>query len=335
MTDDEGNGIDGYEFSTIEAQALVEQRHPNLVQSFLQREKEEAKQGDAEVNRRRDFVTKLLQGRGPEVEDAGKLGKKKGRRDTKRRSGFFGKEQPKRPRNALTNYARVSNQPSGGDDVHKLMAVVNDSFKVKKDGRGLPFTSIEAETESIISELSDEIEEGMQNTLEVRFVEQIQGPRNIFEPHRETDGHDCLVGRRVSEKQHQKAPIRYQEGPIPPVFQEYPTGQHKASIERTEVDTCDEWEQNKLVFSPTPSPSPHPSRRLQWSTPVLQVPVPMSPQNCPMQTPWDLSRHQTAMKGTVFHEEYLPLLTPGHHHSMICDMGIQIEITPLVPSKYF
>jgi flap endonuclease GEN len=336
ITDDEGNGIDGYEFSTIEAQALVEQRHPNLVQSFLQREKEEARQGDAEVNRRRDFVVKLLQGGGPQAEDAGKLGKKKGRRDIKRRSGFFGKEQSKRPRKALSKYASVSNQPTGGEDVHKLMAVVNDSFKFKRDGQGLPFKSIDAETESTISELSDEIEEGMQIARESLFVEQMQDRHSIFETHLETDGDECLAGRRISKMQLQKTPTRYQEEPIPLVFQEYQTFKHEASFKRVEVTTCEACEQNKRKLAYSPTPSPRPSRRLRWSTPVTQMPlIPMAPQNWHMQSPWDLSRNQNVMSDTLLEKEYMPLLTPGNHHSMICDMGIQIEITPLVSSKYF
>jgi hypothetical protein len=63
--------------------------------------------------------------------------------------------------------------------------------------------------------------------------------------------------------------------------------------------------------------------------------IPVAPQNWHMQSPWDLSRNQNVMSDTLLEKEYMPLLTPGNHHSMICDMGIQIEITPLVSSKYF
>jgi XPG I-region/Chromatin organization modifier domain 2 len=60
ITDDDGNGIDGYEYSTIEPRDLVQDRYPALVKLFAQQEKERQKQGDGEKMRRQNFLQSLL-----------------------------------------------------------------------------------------------------------------------------------------------------------------------------------------------------------------------------------------------------------------------------------
>lgn len=60
LTDDSGNGIDGYEYSTIEPRHLFDDRYPQLVEAFQVAEKERQKQGDAEQQRRAKFLEEVL-----------------------------------------------------------------------------------------------------------------------------------------------------------------------------------------------------------------------------------------------------------------------------------
>lgn len=62
VTDENGEGIDGYEFNTIEPAEIVHKRYPRLILAFHESEKERCKQGDGEKVRRRDFLEALLLG---------------------------------------------------------------------------------------------------------------------------------------------------------------------------------------------------------------------------------------------------------------------------------
>ncbi len=55
-TDSEGNPMDEFEFSTIEDQSIVKKCFPELVEKFVAYEKERAKQGNAEQERRKAFI---------------------------------------------------------------------------------------------------------------------------------------------------------------------------------------------------------------------------------------------------------------------------------------
>lgn len=58
-TDSEGNPIDEFEFSTIEAQSIVKKCYPDLVDKFIMNEKERLKQGKAEQERRMAFLESM------------------------------------------------------------------------------------------------------------------------------------------------------------------------------------------------------------------------------------------------------------------------------------
>ena len=62
VTDDEGKGLDEYEFSTVESHARVKKRFPDLVRAFEEAERERLKQGDAEQERRKAFLESILVG---------------------------------------------------------------------------------------------------------------------------------------------------------------------------------------------------------------------------------------------------------------------------------
>ena len=59
-TDDEGKGIDGYEFMTVEDREVIQKCYPQLITAFENAEKEKQKQGDAEQERRRAFLESFL-----------------------------------------------------------------------------------------------------------------------------------------------------------------------------------------------------------------------------------------------------------------------------------
>jgi flap endonuclease GEN len=60
LTDDSGNGIDGYEYSTIEPRHLFDDRYPHLADAFQVVEMERQKQGDAEQQRRAKFLEEVF-----------------------------------------------------------------------------------------------------------------------------------------------------------------------------------------------------------------------------------------------------------------------------------
>jgi hypothetical protein len=46
-TDNNGDGVDGYEYVTVEPQELIQQKYPHLIASFREAEVERAKQGNS------------------------------------------------------------------------------------------------------------------------------------------------------------------------------------------------------------------------------------------------------------------------------------------------
>ena len=54
ITDDDANGLNGFEFSTVEAQAVMQERYPKLVERFVHSQTKA--QGDAEVQKRKAFL---------------------------------------------------------------------------------------------------------------------------------------------------------------------------------------------------------------------------------------------------------------------------------------
>jgi XPG I-region/Chromatin organization modifier domain 2/XPG N-terminal domain len=60
FTDDEGNGINGYDFTTTESAQLITKKYPNLVLAFNEAEAERQKQGDKETLKRKDFIESFM-----------------------------------------------------------------------------------------------------------------------------------------------------------------------------------------------------------------------------------------------------------------------------------
>lgn len=139
LTDDDGNGIDGYEYSTVEPQELMQKRFPNIVKKYQQAEKERLKQGDGEKNRRRAFLASLridvaapVDGEKPAESDPSP----RKRRD-KRRQGFFGgnekRQQPK-----------LTKSTHGGDDVCQLLRFMKNRPNADFDSSSIESTAQES-----------------------------------------------------------------------------------------------------------------------------------------------------------------------------------------------
>ena len=157
-TDDGGNEIGGYEYSTMEPQHLVQKRFPNIVEQFLEAEKERTKQGDGEKERRRAFLASLWvdvsapddhEGEKENVENHPPENKR-----SKKRKAFFGDNNRPHP----TAVPATQKGQNGGDDVLKLLRCVQGrrSFPAGEDNSSIDSTVDEEPTASPGSKKSSE-----------------------------------------------------------------------------------------------------------------------------------------------------------------------------------
>ena len=159
---DDGMGTDdgGYEYISIEPQDLVQQRFPELVQKFLESEKERTKQGDGEKNRRRAFLDSLWINVA-DTSDKDKnedFGPSPCQKRNKKRKTFFA--DSKRP--CLPPAAQKQSAQEGGDDVHKLLRCVH----VRQPFDGAGESSIESpDGASRASEASQDKEDACTSPL--------------------------------------------------------------------------------------------------------------------------------------------------------------------------
>eukprot|EP00977_Amphora_coffeiformis_P001783 scaffold353_cov185-Amphora_coffeaeformis.AAC.11 len=144
-TDDDGNEIGGYEYSTAEPQELVQKRFPKIVEKFLESEKERTKQGDGEKERRRAFLASLwvdvsaTDGQECETENAENHPNRNKRR--KKRKRFFGDNNRPHP---IVVHPKQKGQ-TGGDDVLKLLRCVQGQ-------QAFPWTGDDSSIESTVNE---------------------------------------------------------------------------------------------------------------------------------------------------------------------------------------
>lgn len=127
MTDEEGNGLNGHEFLTVEDQKMIQKCYPDLIKNFEEVEKEMLKQGDAEQQRRREFLESFLsKTERPVVEEVDRSPPKKKRdRQTKHRTSYFGHV----PVNGVPGFPNVEAASGVGDDVKQLMGIVHHQAK--------------------------------------------------------------------------------------------------------------------------------------------------------------------------------------------------------------
>ena len=106
VTDSDGNGIDGYEFSTIEPKDVIKKQFPDLVSRYREAEVERLKQGNAERDKRKDFIeTFLLCKTDHDPDDESKHARKQAGKKKRHLGCFFegqrGKRSPNRKRARL------------------------------------------------------------------------------------------------------------------------------------------------------------------------------------------------------------------------------------------
>ena len=131
VTDQNGDGIDGYEYVSVESQELIDKRYPDMVSAFYKAEVERQKQGDGEKERRKEFLTSFLIGPGhaneeavPPNEDKKKRRKKKKKRKIdEAREGFFVNKVGWQPNQKTTK--AIEKKDNSEDIAHLLRFVTS------------------------------------------------------------------------------------------------------------------------------------------------------------------------------------------------------------------
>ncbi len=115
-SDDQGNPLNEFEFSTIEDESIIQKCHPKLLQDFREEQKKIQKQGTAEQEKRRNFLLSM------EKAKDGQVAAKK----SKARKDYF--EQMEGNPKTLAKYKGVS------DDVEALMIRNRKKNDAPKEG---------------------------------------------------------------------------------------------------------------------------------------------------------------------------------------------------------
>jgi flap endonuclease GEN len=151
VTDEQGQGIDGYEFTTVESQDVVKEKYPDLVAAFCEVEKERTKQGNAMQVQRRGFLDRFLLPKNQASKDQHKPdGKRKGVL-SKKREAFFQKNfgPDKRPKTKEHHHEKKNKKKhlvenGCSDDVGNILRFACQNLKttpaktVRKAMRVLP-----------------------------------------------------------------------------------------------------------------------------------------------------------------------------------------------------
>lgn len=134
VTDKSGNGIDGYEFLSIESQALIAETYPLLIETFNKSVTTVAPQGDEQKSRRRTFLdTNLFSVN--QNENAQTLQKE---RHSKKRSGsFLPKSEQCFPNAAQRKKRRATSSSNIGDDAGNLLRFISKPLMISPE-RTLP-----------------------------------------------------------------------------------------------------------------------------------------------------------------------------------------------------
>lgn len=144
VTDENGEGVDGYEYSTIEPRELTDARYPSLLASFEEAEKEKEKQGDGEKMRRRAFLESLVAQPDNQEENEGQPSPRKRKTvEVQKRGDFFHNKRVRQHQ----DYGRRNKYQAGDDVGHLLRFVTNTESKmlnVNKDD--YDFSSIESDS---------------------------------------------------------------------------------------------------------------------------------------------------------------------------------------------
>ena len=130
VTDNDGEGIDGYEYVTVELRQAIERCYPDLVSSFQEAEKERKQQGDGEKIRRQEFLASFLFAGKNDGGNTKRLAAL-----AKARQGFFQKNKVPQWRQGYLG--RSPKRQMASDDVANLLRFISVPVKsspVKRDG---------------------------------------------------------------------------------------------------------------------------------------------------------------------------------------------------------
>ena len=154
VTDEDGQGKDGYEFSTVEPQDLVKRLHPRLIDEFNDAPKEFKKQGDAEMQKRREFLETFFQ---PEQEQTDRPISQKRRAKEERK--FDLPERREDHQEHLESKQQRAHKKGYGDDVEQILRFAKPQTKSRETEvvEDYDFSSIES------GSLSSKVEHGLQN----------------------------------------------------------------------------------------------------------------------------------------------------------------------------
>jgi flap endonuclease GEN len=156
VTDKNGEGVDGYEYSTIEPRELTDARYPSLLTNFEEAEKEKEKQGDGEKMRRLAFLESLVAQPDNQEEngDGQQSPRKRKTAEVKKRVDFF---QNKRVRQHQ-DYSRRGKYQAGDDVGHLLRFVINPEGKPSNVNKNdYDFSSIESDGATPIPKAKDKM----------------------------------------------------------------------------------------------------------------------------------------------------------------------------------
>ncbi|CAB9524567.1 GEN homolog 1 [Seminavis robusta] len=145
VTGKDGDGIDGYEFSTIEHQDMVNRQHPDIVSAFQKNPPKATKpQGDTEMQKRREFLDNMFRSEEVVVQLPNQPDRDKDQRifnhpEPSNAKGKmpYGKAQPRHP---------TAHYKTGGTDVALLLTSLEVPAKSKTamDSKDFEFSSLES-----------------------------------------------------------------------------------------------------------------------------------------------------------------------------------------------
>jgi len=138
ITNEDGDGIDGYEFSTIEPQDMVNQKHPQLVEAFRSaRQQPTTKQsGETELQKRREFLESLFGTEADPIADPKSKPREHPQCSKDQRNFHCPRVSKESGQVAACNFSREVTKPNlnecrktAGDDVEQLLRYANKCKK--------------------------------------------------------------------------------------------------------------------------------------------------------------------------------------------------------------
>ncbi|KAL3924500.1 MAG: hypothetical protein SGILL_001011, partial [Bacillariaceae sp.] len=166
ITDEEGNSLDQYDFSTIEEEKLIQDSYPDLLLNFKERKEQLEAQGDAEQEKRKAFIANMFVNTEIDLKKKASEAKKL----SKPRKSFF-----EGPPVAESTAVKVKGR---SDDLHALLLDIKKASRKRSGSRMRRRTSDERKKEQV----SDSGGREIRSVREMR-----EGPTSGCEKRKATD----------------------------------------------------------------------------------------------------------------------------------------------------